>query len=55
MSNQLVGSRVCDKVRERQSNNNNKKKCLASKHILEESEDPVLDELNTIVIVSVLC
>ena len=54
MSNQLVGPRVCDKVRERQSNNNNNK-CLASKKILEESEDPVLDELNNIVIVSVLC
>ena len=55
MSNQLVGPRVCDKVRERQSNNNNNNnKCLASKQILEESEDPVLDELN-IVIINVLC
>ena len=54
MSKQLVGPRVCDKVRERQSNNNNNNKCLASKQILEESEDPVLDELN-IVIINVLC
>ena len=57
MSKQLVGPRVCDKLRERQSNNNNNNnnnKCLASKQILEESEDPVLDELN-IVIINVLC
>lgn len=32
----MVGPRVCDKVRERQSNK--KKKCLASKQTLEESE-----------------